>query len=91
MQYLGMNVSKEFCINLGQPKDEFEKFVDFDEVVQKVQAAMKTAEFKKWNNISKEFGRGVEDGFLRESEDEEELKIVKVIGGIEAMDTSQDF
>ena len=91
MQYLGMNVSKEFCINLGQPNEEFEKFADFDEVVQKVQAAMNTADFKKWNNISKEFGRGVEDGFLRETEDEEDLKIVKVIGGIEAMDTSQDF
>ena len=76
---------------LGQPKEEFEKFLDHDEVVQKVQAAINTVEFKKRNNISKELGRAVEDGFLTESEDEEDLEIVKVIGGIEAMDTSQDF
>ena len=46
---------------------------------------------KRQNNSSKELGRAVEDGLLTESEDEKDLEIEKVIKGIEAMDTSQDF
>ena len=83
--------TQEYHEILGQPKEEFEKFLDRDEVVQKVQADINTVEFKKQNNISKELGRAVEDGFLTESEDEKDLEIEKVIKGIEAMDTSQDF
>ena len=82
--------TQEYHEILGQAKEEFEEFLDCDKGVQKVQADINTVEFKRQNNISKELGRAVEDGFLTESEDEENLEIVKVTGEIEAMDTSQD-
>ena len=83
--------TQEYHEILGQAKEEFEEFLDRDEVVQKGQADINTVKFKRQNNSSKDLGRAVEDGFLTESEDEKDLEIEKVIRGIEAMYTSQDF
>ena len=53
MYALGLNVTKKVCVMQGQTDEEGKKFAKYDEVVEKVKAAVATPDSQVINNFLK--------------------------------------
>ena len=49
MYALGLNITKKVCVGLGQTDEEGKKFAKFDDVVEKVKAAVATPDSQVTN------------------------------------------